>query len=169
MRLVVIGGYSLDYLQEHVVKSFSDIPCQADGGGGLDEEEEKELHEEVARTPPLSWETKYVSPLTSAGMPFTPAASLGKVFYLAPVKDRHSLSVTWQLPSQMSDWRTKPCEYLAHLLGHEAKGSLLASLKAKSWVTASCAGVGSEGYEVRDSFSVRHERYHTIVEWSGVE
>jgi secreted Zn-dependent insulinase-like peptidase len=129
MRLVVIGGYSLDYLQKHVVKSFSDVRSTA----GL--------------TP--SWDQVHVSPLKDIGMPFSKEWVGNKIWYIAPVKDRHSLSVTWQIPSQFQNWKTKPCDYLAHLMGHEAKGSLLASLKAKSWATACCAGVGAEGYEVR--------------------
>ena len=126
MRLVVIGGFSLDVLQEHVVKSFSDIPSN----GKM-----------------TSWDTIPESPFKNAGMPFT-ADSLGKLYYIAPVADRHGLSVTWQIPSQLGNWKSKPTDYLAHLIGHEAKGSLLAALKEKSWVTACCAGLGGEGYEV---------------------
>ena len=127
MRLVVIGGYSLDVLQDHAVKCFSDIPSKGLKG---------------------SWEAVPESPFRSAGMPLT-ERSLEKVYYVAPVKDRHSLSVTWQIPPQLDNWKSKPCDYVAHLIGHEAQGSLLAALKAKSWATACCAGVGAEGYEVR--------------------
>jgi nardilysin len=130
MRLVVVGAYSLDVLQKHAVKSFSDIPSK-----GLN----------------ASWDvisSPSPTPMKDLGMPFTKAC-LGNIFYIAPVKDRHSLSITWQVPSQLSNWKSKPCDYLAHLVGHEAKGSLMASLKAKSWATGCCAGVGAEGYEVR--------------------
>lgn len=126
MRLVVIGGYSLDVLQELAIKSFSDIPSK-----GLK----------------TSWNNIPESPYKNAGMPFT-QQSLGKVYYMAPVNDRHSLSVTWQIPPQLGNWKSKPGDYLAHLIGHEAQGSLLAAIKAKSWATACCAGVGAEGYEV---------------------
>ena len=126
MRLVVVGGFPLDVLQEHVVKSFSDIPSNG-----------KET----------SWDAIPESPFKNAGMPFT-TDSLGKVYYIAPVGDRHGLSVTWQIPSQLGNWKSKPTDYLAHLIGHEAKGSILAALKAKSWATACCAGLGAEGYEV---------------------
>ena len=129
MRLVVVGGYTLDYLQKQVVKSFSDVRSK------------------------LDWSQPYSSPLKGVGLPFTKESLGNKIWYIAPVKDRHSLAVTWQIPSQIENWKTKPCEYLAHLIGHEAKGSLLASLKAKAWATACCAGVGGEGYEVRHLFS----------------
>eukprot|EP00934_Nitzschia_sp_Nitz4_P008589 Nitzschia sp. Nitz4//scaffold226_size53432//33390//40437//NITZ4_006704-RA/size53432-augustus-gene-0.57-mRNA-1//1//CDS//3329542760//8579//frame0 len=124
MRLVVIGGYSLDVLQEEVVKAFSAVPSNG--------------------TKP-SWETP-PSPLQNLGMPFTNAC-LGKAFYIVPVKDRHGISITWQLPSQKGNWRSKPEDYIAHLIGHEAEGSILAALKAKGWATGCCAGVGEEGYE----------------------
>nr|GMD87829.1 nardilysin-like isoform X2 [Ipomoea batatas] len=34
---------------------------------------------------------------------------------------------------------------MAHLLGHEGKGSLLFFLKTKGWVTSISSGVGGEG------------------------
>lgn len=134
MRLVVMGAYTLDYLQEHVVKSFSDIRSDS----------------------PLSsysWKDTYDSPMKKLGLPFADH-SLQKIFYIAPVKDRHSLSVTWQIPSQVYHWRSKPCDYIAHLIGHEGTGSLLASLKAKSWVTACCAGVGEDGDENTTAYAL---------------
>jgi nardilysin len=127
MRLVVIGAYSLDTLQENVVRSFSDVPRR-----GLE----------------FSFEQNYHAAMKDVGMPFTNDC-LGKIFYIPPVGDRHALSISWQVPSQMENWKSKPCDYLAHLIGHEAKGSFLASLKAKSWATTCCAGVGADGYEVR--------------------
>lgn len=126
MRLVVIGGYPLDVLQELAIESFSNIRAKG----------------EVP-----SWDTIPQSPYVDAGMPFT-SDSLAKVYYMAPVRDRHSLSVTFQIPPQLGNWKSKPCDYVAHLIGHEAQGSLLAAIKAKSWATACCAGVGAEGYEV---------------------
>jgi secreted Zn-dependent insulinase-like peptidase len=139
MRLVVIGAYSLDVLQKQVMESFSEVPS-------------------IPRSPPPAgqepaaatsgdWDHIYTSPLKDLGMPFT-KDSLSKVYYIAPVKDRHSLSVTWQIPSQFQNWRSKPCDYISHLLGHEAQGSMLASLKTRSWATGCYVGVGNEGYEV---------------------
>jgi hypothetical protein len=127
MRLVVIGGYSLDVLQRQVIKSFSDIPSK-----GLK----------------ASWDKIPESPFKDVGMPFA-ESSLKKIYHTAPVKDLHGLSITWQIPPQLGNWKSKPCDYLSHLIGHEAQGSLLAALKLKGWANACCAGVGAEGYEVR--------------------
>ena len=162
MRLVVIGAYSLDVLQEQVIACFSDVPslprttittttedliddCTATTAS-------KESSDSTTTTEykNFSWDEneQSSSPMTELGMPFTKQSLYDRVFYVAPVGERHVLSVTWQIPSQIGSWKSKPCDYISHLIGHEAKGSFLASLKAKSWATGCCAGVGSEGYEV---------------------
>jgi hypothetical protein len=54
----------------------------------------------------------------------------GGMLYLAPaVKEKHEVTVTFQLPSLQSHYRKKADEYLSHLIGHEGKGSLLSALK----------------------------------------
>ncbi|KAG7371853.1 peptidase insulinase family protein [Nitzschia inconspicua] len=127
MRLVVVGGYTLDYLEEHVIKSFSPIRSKDPLGS-------------------YTWSQTFDSPIKKYGLPLA-AESMQNIFYMAPVRDRHSLSLTWQIPSQIDNWRSKPCDYISHLIGHEGEGSLLASLKSKSWATACCAGVGDGGEE----------------------
>jgi nardilysin len=143
MRLVVIGAYSLDVLQKHVVDKFSNVPA---------------LPREPSPLQPTlidkdTWDAVYESKMKKCGLPFE-RATLGKIFRIVPVKDIHSLLLTWQLPSQFSNWRTKPCDYIAHLLGHEAQGSLFSALKAKSWVTGLYAGVGSSGLETASSHAL---------------
>ncbi len=49
---------------------------------------------------------------------------------------------------------SKPCDYIAHLLGHEAAGSLLSAFKEKSWVNGCYAGVGTGGYEHASSHAL---------------
>jgi len=143
MNLVVIGGYSLDELQEQVIKSFSEIPPnpRVESPFALTSKEPNAVY-------PRTWEDIIIRPpMKKYGMPFA-TSSLGKVYRMNPVKDRHSLTVTWQIPPQQDNWRSKPTDYISHLLGHEGKGSLLSALKKKSWVTSCYAGVGSQGYEV---------------------
>ena len=137
MRLVVVGAYTLDVLQTHVMESFSDVPQSSKPSPHTSDDSIK----------CCGWEHIYESQIQQYGMPFA-SSCMGKVFYIAPVKDCHILMVTWQLPPQLDYWKSKPCDYLAHLIGHEAKGSLLANLKSKSWATGCWAGVGSEGYQV---------------------
>jgi secreted Zn-dependent insulinase-like peptidase len=158
MRLVVIGAFSLDTLQDQVIKCFSEVPSLPRtipvGGQGADEGLTQDATPPSSSQPTkcvFSWDDTYESPMKHLGMPLTQQCLYDRVFYVPPVKDRHVLIVTWQIPSQVNSWRSKPCDYLGHLLGHEAQGSILASLKTKSWATGCCAGVGSDGLEVRNT------------------
>lgn len=161
MSLVVIGAYSLDELEAHVVKSFSDVPALPRKGNpdGDDDETIIKFYNSMAiqRKNGGTWNVKVHTPITDFGMPFGDEA-LGRICRIVPVKDRHTLSITWQLPPQWKHWKSKPCDYISHLLGHEAAGSLLSALKAKSWVNECVAGIGEGGYEKASShwlFSLR--------------
>lgn len=74
-----------------------------------------------------------------------PIWKTGKLYRLEAVKDIHMLDLSWTLPSLRKDYMKKSEDYLAHLLGHEGKGSLHYFLKAKGWATFISAGVGDEG------------------------
>lgn len=76
----------------------------------------------------------------------------GKLFKLQAVKDVHILDLSWTLPSLRKDYTKKAEDYLAHLLGHEGRGSLLYFLKAGGLVTSISAGVGDDGLQ-RSSFA----------------
>nr|XP_027091269.1 nardilysin-like isoform X2 [Coffea arabica] len=115
MKLVVIGGESLDVLESWVIELFSSI--------------KKGIH------------TKEVS------VPELPIWKAGKLYWLEAVKDVHILDLSWTLPSLRHEYLKKAEDYLAHLLGHEGRGSLLFSLKAKGWATSISAGVGDEGMQ----------------------
>eukprot|EP00957_Ditylum_brightwellii_P051690 3919396-Ditylum_brightwellii.AAC.1 len=161
MSLVVIGAYPLDKLQAKVVESFSAIPSLP----RIEENDEfyNGMNVQPYRINPCTWESKIKTnsnsdthprtPITKFGMPFTPT-SLNRIIRSIPVKDKHSLSITFQIPPQYQYWESKPCDYIAHLLGHEAQGSLLSALKEKSWVNTCCAGVGSGGYENASSHAL---------------
>lgn len=148
MSLVVMGAYTLDELEKHVVQSFSHVPAlprvvQQKGDDSL------AIRRENAGT----WNVVVHTPIRDFGMPFDKEV-LGRVCRIAPVKDRHTLAATWQLPPQWKHWKSKPCDYIAHLLGHEAAGSLLSALKKKSWVNECYAGVGTGGYENASSHAL---------------
>jgi nardilysin len=158
MRLVVVGAYSLDDLQDMVVQYYSDIPALPRNINNNNNNDDKTNgHQHLTTTKTItSWDdssfhdgrsSSSASLLQTVGFPFA-KSSLSKLYRIIPVKDRHNLSITWQLPSQQDKWKTKPCDYIAHLLGHEAQGSLLSCLKKKSWVTTCVAGAGHDGMEV---------------------
>lgn len=69
----------------------------------------------------------------------------GKLYKLEAVEDVHILDLAWTLPCLQHNYLKKPEDYIAHLLGHEGKGSLHFFLKAKGWATSLSAGVGDEG------------------------
>lgn len=61
---------------------------------------------------------------------------------IVPVKDRRQLSLVFPIPPVEKHLRSKPTLYIAHLLGHEGKGSLLSLLKEKGWSDGLSAGLG---------------------------
>ena len=144
-----MGAYTLDELQQQIVTSFSSIPSAP--------REPSSLH--LYRPMPCTWETfinhdkKLVNAMSQFGMPFA-ATSLSKLYRVIPVKDRHQLSVTWQIPSQKSYWKSKPTDYIAHLMGHESSGSILSACKYHNWVTSCSAGMDSGGIENASSHSL---------------
>ncbi|XP_030963559.1 nardilysin-like [Quercus lobata] len=113
MKLVVIGGESLDVLESWV----------------------KELFGNVKKGPQIKLAFKAEGPIWKSG----------KLYRLQAVKDVHILDLTWTLPCLHQDYLKKPEDYLAHLLGHEGRGSLHSILKSRGWVTSLSAGVGDEG------------------------
>nr|GLL33514.1 nardilysin-like isoform X1 [Ipomoea trifida] len=113
MKLVIIGGETLDVLESWVLELFSTV--------------------------------KKGDMVKSSSRLETPIWKAGKLYWLEAVKDVHILELSWTLPSLRKDYLRKAEDYLAHLLGHEGRGSLLFFLKTKGWVTSISAGVGDEG------------------------
>ncbi len=62
--------------------------------------------------------------------------------HIEPIKDIRRLTAQFPLPGLYDYYRSKPTHYLANLLGHEGKGSLLSYLKTKGWAEYLSAGVG---------------------------
>jgi insulysin len=76
---------------------------------------------------------------------FQPGAEpMGQLLIVEPVKALREMRVVFAIPPQRSQYRSKPANCLAHLLGHESRGSLLAALKHRGWATALSAGVSQE-------------------------
>jgi hypothetical protein len=63
------------------------------------------------------------------------------VCFSVPVEPIHTLALTWALPP-LQHWSIdRPASTVAHLLGHEARGSIIHFLRMKSWATALEAGL----------------------------
>lgn len=57
-----------------------------------------------------------------------------------PVKELRQLTLVFPVPNYSNKYKTKPLEYLGHLLGNESSGSLLALLKGLGWAESLGAG-----------------------------
>ena len=63
---------------------------------------------------------------------------------VVPIKATHKLHLVWQIPSQQRDYRKKTALYIAHLLGHEGEGSIIAHLKHVGYASYLSAGCDME-------------------------
>ena len=68
---------------------------------------------------------------------------------VVPIKDLRHLNITFPIKDYSHEYQTKPVSYLSHLVGHEAKGSLLSELKSLGYVNNLVAGLksGSNGFD----------------------
>lgn len=87
------------------------------------------------------------------GAPFSPE-SLTHICCVVPVKQMHSIHLTWQLHSVMSAYLTKPEGYISHALGHEGPGSLYSALRRLGLCTSLCCGVGEGGEQSSTAFAL---------------
>jgi len=60
------------------------------------------------------------------------------------IKDVRRLTLTFPIPSQEENYRTKPASYIANLLGHEGPGSLFDVLKRAGLADSLSAGLGMD-------------------------
>ncbi|XP_064605323.1 nardilysin-like [Liolophura sinensis] len=118
MTLAVQAEESLDTLEKWVSETFSDIPNNG--------------------KPPKTFKHR--------GEVFD-KSRFCKLYKVIPVKSINQIEITWSLPSQLDNFRTKPLGYLSFLIGHEGEGSILSFLKKKCWALGLYAGTGEYGFE----------------------
>ncbi|CAE7209563.1 Nrdc [Symbiodinium natans] len=117
MRLSVFGVESLDSLESAVANAFSVIPPSF--GEQLD--------------------------FASHGLPLH-SKDLPRLVRVRPISDGHVLWMSWQLPSQLGHYQSKPASYLSSLIGDEGHGSILSLLKDRGWATDLTAGAGGDNF-----------------------
>uniref|UniRef100_A0A6M2EQF5 Peptidase M16 N-terminal domain-containing protein n=1 Tax=Populus davidiana TaxID=266767 RepID=A0A6M2EQF5_9ROSI len=130
-------------LREHILKLYRDyyhgglMKLVVIGGEPLDVLESwvTELFAKVRKGPQTKPKFQVEGPIWKAGL----------LYRLEAVKDVNILDLTWTLPCLHQEYLKKSEDYLAHLLGHEGKGSLHQFLKARGLATSLSAGVGDEG------------------------
>lgn len=69
-------------------------------------------------------------------------------FEVVPIKNTRRLRLLFPFPDLTKHYKTKPSNYISHLIGHEANGSLLSYLKEQGWVNNLSAGAmeGAKGF-----------------------
>ena len=65
------------------------------------------------------------------GIPVYGKSNLGIEVFVKPVIQETQLELHFPYPDEEELWQSKPGKYIAHLVGHEGPGSLLAYLKAR--------------------------------------
>lgn len=110
MKLVVLGKESLDDLEEWVGDLFAGV-------------RNKDL-------PRNRWDHVH---------PFGKDELMTEIF-AKPVMDSRTLEITFPFEDEEDMYETQPSRYLAHLIGHEGPGSILAYIKAKGWANGLSAG-----------------------------
>lgn len=78
---------------------------------------------------------------------------LGVIVKIPTIMEMKSLQMKFMIPDTHEHYRTKPWDYVTHLIGHEGKGSLLSLLKQKVWVNSLYAGT-EDGLKGFDFFSI---------------
>jgi len=125
MCLTVQSQHSLDTMQEWVVETFAEVP-----NNGLTREEFSGLKE-----------------------PFdTP--EFAQLYKVIPVQNEYKIDLTWALPPTLHLYKVKPLHYLAWILGHEGKGSLVSFLRRKVWGLSLTAGNAGDGFEYNSTYSM---------------
>ncbi|KAJ3352315.1 hypothetical protein HDU91_006018, partial [Kappamyces sp. JEL0680] len=73
-------------------------------------------------------------------------AHRGQVVWMDPIKDIRELSITWEIPIQLTNIYSKPDILLSSLLGHEGKNSILSLLKDRGLAEGLSCGSAHLGW-----------------------
>ncbi|KAK2589280.1 hypothetical protein KPH14_007833 [Odynerus spinipes] len=120
MKLAIQARLPLDTLEEYVLQCFSDVPSN-----GL---------------PPDDF-----SQFIGADSFDTP--SFRKIYKVKPIKDVCQIELTWPMLPLHDLYKSKPHHYIAWIIGHEGKGSLISYLRKKMWCLDIFSGNGESGFE----------------------
>jgi secreted Zn-dependent insulinase-like peptidase len=88
-------------------------------------------------------ENRNLTPNHYATSLYSPGTLPAKVT-IAAIKDVRTMTLSFPIPSQENNYRTKPASYVANLLGHEGPGSLFDVLKRTGLAEGLSAGLGMD-------------------------
>lgn len=119
MKLVILSNNTIEYMETKLLHNFYEI------------------------------QNKNVSRPIIHGFPFTNKNINKKSLCMnliksIPVTDNQYLTILWQIPNMKKFYKYKPLEYITHLFGHEAEGSMYHVLKKKELCTSLHAGIFEE-------------------------
>ncbi|MBY3787222.1 insulinase family protein [Photobacterium carnosum] len=83
-------------------------------------------------------------------MPFITENECQKFIQIEPIKELRKLTLSFVMPSVDAYYKIKPLSYIAHLLGNEGSGSLMAILKQRGLINTLTAGGGVSGNNFRE-------------------
>lgn len=130
MSLAILGSETVDTLESWAREYFSGIT-------------NNHSNAPVFNGHPYNGPENISPSVNSSSLSSTDKRYNGLIQYVVPVKDCRTLSISWALPEQKSDWKSKSGRYLSHILGHEGPGTILSHLKVRGWATELYAGTDS--------------------------
>ena len=146
MKLVIYGKESLDELQNWTEELFSGVKnCQV----------------KRPEWPGQPWDLETNNNGNNKNL----------LIQAKTLKEMRSMYISWLIPDQRPHYKTKPEQYLTHLIGHEGKGSLFQSLKNRGWLTSLSAGCDSDAHGYNffqislDLSPSGWENYEEILKW----
>ncbi|KAG8436909.1 hypothetical protein GDO86_007845 [Hymenochirus boettgeri] len=80
--------------------------------------------------------------------------NFNSVYKIVPIKNEHTLEITWVIPPQRQYYRVKPLNYLSTLIGHEGKGGILSWLRKRYWAVALYGGSSPSGSDQNSACNV---------------
>ncbi|KAF9406616.1 hypothetical protein HW555_013073 [Spodoptera exigua] len=86
--------------------------------------------------------------------PDTVTPEFRSIYYVKPVGDTTEVHLTWCMRSLLSEYESKPHQYISYLLGHEGKGSLLSFLRKKVWALGIYTGNSESGIDYTSMYSL---------------
>lgn len=87
--------------------------------------------------------TMPIGDAVSPGIPAFLPKDWNRLLLQSPVKDIKELDFTWVIPFQKPLWKSKPTQYVSHLLGYEGSGSVIAKLKEEGLISGCYSGNGA--------------------------
>ncbi|XP_022831440.1 nardilysin-like [Spodoptera litura] len=86
--------------------------------------------------------------------PDTVTPEFRSIYYVKPIGDTTEVHLTWCMRSLLSEYESKPHQYISYLLGHEGKGSLLSFLRKKVWALGIYTGNSESGIDYTSMYSL---------------